>query len=113
MFASRIRVGVLISCSLLIGLSSPASAQQEPSESGRKVVNKVEPAYPDFARRMSLKGIVRLEAVVAATGKVKVVNIKGGHPLLAQAAARAVSNWKWEAASTETRESVEVQFSPQ
>jgi hypothetical protein len=62
---------------------------------------------------MALKGTVRLEAVVATTGKVKVVNIKGGHPLLAQAAARAVSNWKWEASSAETHEVVEVQFSPQ
>lgn len=113
MFVRRTYVAILAFCSLFIGQSIPANAQQEQSASGRKVVNKVEPAYPDFARRMALRGTVKLEAVVAATGKVKVVNIKGGHPLLAQAAARAVSNWKWEAASSETRESVEVQFSPE
>jgi len=113
MLARRILIGVLALCSLLSSQCTVAFAQQESNEITRKVLSRVEPMYPDFARRMALKGTVKLEAVVATTGKVKVVNIKGGHPLLAQAAARAVSNWKWEASSAETHEVVEVQFSPQ
>jgi TonB family protein len=113
MLARRMRATVFAVCSLLVSRSAPAFAQREVVESGRKVVNKVEPMYPDFARRSALKGTVKLEAVVDATGKVKVVKIRGGHPLLAQAAARAVSNWTWEAAPNETREAIEVQFSPQ
>jgi len=43
---------------------------------------------------------------------VKSVEIRGGHPLLAQAAAAAISQWKWEPANHESRETVEVNFVP-
>jgi TonB family protein len=61
---------------------------------------------------MRLKGIVRVEAVVGNNGVVRSVGVKGGHPVLAQAAVRAVSKWKWEPASHETKEPVEVRFEP-
>jgi hypothetical protein len=41
------------------------------------------------------------------------VEVKGGHPVLAQAAAVAVNRWKWERASRETKEPVEITFPPQ
>jgi TonB family protein len=113
MLSRLLQVGALAFCTLLAVHSRVALAQQGTGESGRKVVNKVEPMYPDFARRMELKGTVRLEAVVAPTGKVKNVSVKGGHPVLVEAAVRAVSNWKWEAASTETHEAIEVHFGSQ
>lgn len=90
----------------------PSSAQQEDSENKRKVTNKVTPDYPDMARRMSLKGVVRVDAVVGSNGMVKTVEIKGGHPVLAQAAVSAVRKWRWEPSSHETREPVEVKFEP-
>ena len=62
---------------------------------------------------MALAGIVRVEAVVSAEGCVKTVDVKGGHPVLVQAAVSAVSKWRWEPASRESRESVEVKFSPE
>jgi len=61
---------------------------------------------------MALEGIVKVEAVVAADGSVKDVAVKGGHPVLGQAAMNAVRHWKWEAASHESREIVELKFSP-
>jgi TonB family protein len=61
---------------------------------------------------MHISGNVKVEAVVAPNGKVKLVEIKGGHPVLAQAAADAVSRWKWEPADHESREPVEVKFVP-
>jgi len=59
---------------------------------------------------MAIQGVVRIEAVVSPDGSVKAVVIKGGHPLLAQAAANAVRQWRWERASHETHEPVEVKF---
>jgi len=53
---------------------------------------------------MKLQGSVKVEAVVAADGSAKTVAIKGGHPLLAQAAHDAVQKWKWASASKETHE---------
>jgi TonB family protein len=87
-------------------------AQEESSESKRKVTNKVMPDYPDMARRMSLRGIVKVDVLVASNGTVKNVEIKGGHPVLAQAAVVAVRKWKWEPASHDTKEPVEVRFDP-
>ena len=44
--------------------------------------------------------------------RVKSVEIKGGHPVLAKSAENAVSKWKWESAARETRQLVEIQFNP-
>lgn len=95
--------------SFSMSIHSPA---QESSESSRKVVNRVVPPYPSIARNMSLKGNVKVEAIVAPNGIVKSVEIKGGHPILAQSAQNAIRQWKWESAPKETRELIEVRFSP-
>jgi len=93
-------------------LTSCLCHAQETSESTRKIVTRVAPQYPSLARGMRLQGGVRLEAVVEPDGSVKTVGIKGGHPVLAEAARDAIRNWKWAPASKETREFVEVKFSP-
>jgi TonB family protein len=82
------------------------------SEASRKVVNRVVPLYPPMARSIGIKGNVRVEVVVAANGTVKSLEVKGGHPMLAQAAADAVRRWKWVPATRETKEPVIVKFDP-
>lgn len=110
--APRTAIAVLALSSILAFTSTFSIAQQEQSESKRKVVTRVVPAYPDLARRMNVRGIVKLEAVVASTGTVKSLQVRGGHPLLTQAAQNAILKWRWEPASHETREPVEVKFDP-
>jgi len=78
----------------------------------RKVVSRVNPEYPPLARTMSIAGTVRIEAVVEGNGVVKTAEVKGGHPMLAEAALRAVKRWKWESANRETHEIVELKFQP-
>ena len=91
-----------------------AHPQTQPDGDGkRRIVQHSAPAYPALARSMALQGIVRLEAVVSPDGTVKTLAIKGGHPVLAQAAANAVRQWKWERGSHETSEPVEVKFDRQ
>ena len=104
-------VGALILSFALIVVPSRTDAQVD-TESTRKVVNRVVPAYPEMARTMNLKGNVKVEVVVAPSGAVKSVEIKGGHPVLAQSAENAVFKWKWESAARETRELVEIKFNP-
>jgi TonB family protein len=89
------------------------SFSQDDSESKRKVTSRVLPDYPDMARRMSLRGIVKVDAVVGSNGIVKTVEIRGGHPVLAQAAVAAVRKWRWEPSTHDTKEPVEVKFEPQ
>ena len=77
------------------------------------MVSRVVPTYPALARGMALAGTVRVEAVVLPDGSVRTVDIKGGHPVLAQAAAIAVRKWRWEPAPRESREPVELKFDPE
>ena len=87
-------------------------AQDEQSTGTRKVVNKVVPVYPQMARSMHLSGTVKLEVLVQPNGSVKLIQVKGGSPLLAESAQSAVHGWKWEKADRETTELVEFHFNP-
>jgi len=62
---------------------------------------------------MGIKGSVKLEVVVQPDGSVKSMNATGGHPLLVEAAQDAIRRWRWQPASHESVESVEVRFNPQ
>jgi len=108
---SRIALAVLVFLPILILALHDAPAQ-EPSAAIRKVVSKVIPQYPSLARSMRIEGIVRADVVVAPDGKVTAIVVKGGHPVLAQAAQDALRQWKWEPASHETHENVELRFTP-
>src|SRR5579872_2488336 len=107
---SQIIIALLIL--LPIGFVSTSSPAQEVIESTRKVVIKVVPQYPSLARSMRIQGNVRADVLVAPNGKVKSVEVTGGHPVLAQSAQDALRQWKWEAASRETHEIVELKFMP-
>jgi TonB family protein len=86
------------------------SRAQEAVEGARKVVTKNAPIYPTLARSMNIHGNVKLDVTVAPNGTVKSIDIKGGHPILAQAAQKAVYGWKWEPAPRETTELLEIKF---
>ena len=100
----------IVLLSFAIALACAQSRAQEPETSGRKVVSRVRPTYPTITRDMALKGVAKVEALVEPNGSVKTVRIRGGHPLLTQAAVNAVSKWRWENSSRETWETVEVKF---
>jgi TonB family protein len=91
---------------------APCLCSAQEASGNRPVIARVTPQYPNLARGMKLQGSVKVEAVVAADGSAKTVAIKGGHPLLAQAAHDAVQKWKWVPAPRETRELIEVKFNP-
>jgi TonB family protein len=103
---------LLAVCWTLVGVHS-SFAQQDDSDANRKVVTRVMPEYPAMAKTMGLRGSVRVEVLVAPNGTVKSLQIKGGHPVLAQAAADAVRKWKWVQAAHETKEPVVVKFDPE
>jgi TonB family protein len=109
----RITVAV-ISLGLLLSLGFASWAQSaDPAESTRKVLSRPNPVYPALARTMSLKGSVRMDAIVSPNGTVRSVVLRGGHPVLAQAAQSAIMKWRWEPTAHETREPIEVKFDPQ
>jgi periplasmic protein TonB len=62
---------------------------------GGTLVHKVQPVYPAEARRMHLEGTVILEAIVTEQGQIENLKLVSGHPILAQAALAAVSQWRY------------------
>lgn len=83
------------------------------SEIVRRARSKVEPVYPDLARKMNLTGVVKVEVVVAPNGMVKEAKVVGGHPVLASAALEAVRKWRFEPAAVETSGVVDFKFEHQ
>jgi TonB family protein len=78
----------------------------------RNVKVRVQPVYPDLARRMNIRGVVKLQVSVAANGSVKNIKLVGGHPVLADAASNAVRQWRFETGPQESTENVEIRFDP-
>jgi TonB family protein len=79
---------------LLAGAVFPWLAKaQENNE--RKILKKVEAQYPAILKRRGIGGTVRLKVAVHADGSVKDVEVLGGNPALADAAEKAVRQWKF------------------
>lgn len=77
---------------------------------GRKTRSTVHPQYPELALRMRVGGVVRIAAMVDASGAVESVKAQSGHPLLVPAAEAAVMRWKFAPAPSESEEVVAVNF---
>ena len=82
----------------------PASAQA----TLRKVKNRVDPVYPDLAKRNNISGSARVELLITTDGRVKDVKVLGGNPVLVDAVIAAVMKWKYEPAAEES--SVVIKF---
>ena len=63
------------------------------------LLSKVDPVYPDPARRSGVEGTVVLDATIGADGRVTDVAVVRGLPLgVSEAAANAVRHWLYRAA---------------
>lgn len=60
------------------------------------VVHKVNPAYPEEARAKHIQGPVILRVLVDPAGNVASINVQKGDPILAEAAQKAVQQWKFK-----------------
>ncbi len=61
-----------------------------------RLVRRVDPAYPEIARKARVAGIVVLEATTDVAGRVMEVTVLRSIPLLDQAAIDAVKQWIYE-----------------
>ena len=86
---------------------NPAAAENELT---RKVKTKVPPTYPELARRMNIRGTVRVLVVVSPNGNVKESRVVGGNPILVNSAVDALKKWRFEPAQEETTGVVEFRF---
>ena len=102
------------------GAQQPASVQaataQAKSEKSDEIVrrakSKVQPVYPELARKMGITGTVKIEVVVAPNGSVKDARVVGGHPVLAGVALDAARKWRFDPAAAETSGVIDFKFEP-
>jgi TonB family protein len=87
-------------------------AQNNDTEIIRRAKSKVQPEYPELARKMNITGTVRVQVVVSPNGTVKDAKVVGGHPVLAGAALEAVRKWRFEPAPGESTGVVDFKFEP-
>jgi len=65
---------------------------------------KVDPTYPEAARKARMEGVVILEAIITASGSVEDVRVlKSVNPLLDASAVRAVQQWRYKPATLNGR----------
>jgi TonB family protein len=107
---SRRARNLIAVAALFATLLSGTSDAQTPGREDRKVVSRIAPFYPEIAKRMQVGGVIKLEVVGRANGRVKSTKVVGGSPVLIQAATTAVEKCKFEVAPQETTEAVQVVF---
>jgi periplasmic protein TonB len=60
------------------------------------IVTKVQPKYPEKARKKRIQGTVTMHVLISKDGDVATVELVSGDPLLAPAAMEAVKQWKYK-----------------
>ena len=93
-----------------IGALAPAADAGVP-DTTRTATKKVKPVYPEMARKVRLAGTVKLTVLITPQGKVKSVEVIGGHPVLVVAATEAARQWQFATAQKESTEILVFEFS--
>lgn len=102
----------VLTLAMTLGPVRVGAQQTQTEELVRRAKNKVQPLYPDLARKMNIAGTVKIEVVVAPNGTVKDARVVGGHPVLANAALDAAKKWRFEPASGESTGVIDFKFEP-
>ena len=61
-----------------------------------RLIQEIQPVYPELARQTRTQGAVVLDCVIDEHGNVTQMKLVSGHPLLVNAAFRAVRQWKYQ-----------------
>ena len=120
LFRSGRRLLMATGLGILLVAAPQSKAQDKKPESksdaapsvARKLVHKIEPAYPQDLKRRNIGGTVKLDLRISANGSVEKVAIVGGNPILADSAAHAVKQWQYAPYSGTTSMLLNVDFNP-
>ena len=82
--------------SLASASTKDRTTELSPDAADGLLANRVEPEYPDAARRAHIQGTVTVDTLVGADGKVLEANAVNGSPQLTDAAAAAVRQWRYK-----------------
>ena len=96
------RANIHLSTELLAFANTERGSSNGPTAESRRLKAGPPPEYPELAQKMNIKGAVQVEASVRRDGTVKEVRVIGGHPLLADALAKAVMGWQYAPAAKDS-----------
>jgi len=74
-----------------------------PKIQATRLKDKIEPVYPEEAKRAGINGVVLFHAIIAKDGSIEELTLEDGDPLLAKAAEEAVRKWRYEPLTYEDR----------
>ena len=103
---TKIAARALMVASLL--LSTVNASPQD----ARKVLFNPAPVYPEVAKSIGLKGIVKVQVVIGTDGTIKDTKIIGGHPMLVESVKDVLKKWKYAPSGSETVTILEFVFHP-
>ena len=113
---SQRSTATLLAALIMAPVAGPAIAQSQTTQSNeemlRRAKTRVQPNYPDLARKMNITGTVKVEVVVLPNGTVKEARVVGGHPVLAGAALEAAKKWRFEPSPAESSGVIDFKFEP-
>ncbi len=112
---SRRLVGALLAVLAICTISVPCKSGGQTSANDeiiRRAKTKVQPSYPELARKMQISGTVKIEVVVSPNGTVKEARVVGGHPVLATSALDAAKKWRFDPAPAESTGVIDFKFEP-
>lgn len=108
---AAILLAICVSATTGLGQAQPeggTSTQQQPDASQNPervhvargvttglLIKRVNPEYPEKARRKRIQGTVVLHALIGKEGDIVDLTTVSGDPLLAKAAIKAVKQWKY------------------
>jgi len=106
---TRGAIGYVSSTAPVDGVKTLAVYQSE-SDGARKLIFRVEPAYPAILLSNHIGGTVRVKVTIASNGTVEDVGLVGGNPILGEAAMAAVKKWLYAAARSRTQAEISIPF---
>jgi len=106
---TRGAIGYVSATAAVEGVKTLTVYQSETDEA-RKLLSRVEPAYPEILRSKHIGGTVRVKVTIASNGKVEDAQLLGGNPVLGEAAIAAVKKWVYAAGRSRTQTEVSISF---
>jgi len=67
-----------------------------PKAEAERIKERVDPVYPENAKKAGMEGTVLFHAIIGVDGSVKELELEDGEPAFAKAAEDAVMKWKYE-----------------
>jgi TonB family protein len=97
---------------LLLVVFVACVAPTKGQDAARKLVKKVDAQYPAALKHRGIGGTVKLKVYIKADGAVRDSEVLGGSAALADAAQKAVAQWRFAPSAADSVMEVSIVFNP-